>query len=208
MSGSDPRFLRTRQRLHDAMFRLAERQDITTVTVAEIAREAGIERTTFYLHYADRQAFLDAMGESLLQEFAAIGRMFEDLKVLPSGGSLPKGPPSTFWVTAQHPALYRQLLNGTASFTFTSRLEQLFEAQFQSIWQQLGRVKDPGSPPLTFRARYAAAASIGLLRLWLDEGDNQDAEQFATWMWDLLNPLWLFQSHPAELDSAMTARSV
>lgn len=194
MSETDPRFLRTRHRLSEAAFSLAERQDITSVTVSQIAREAGIDRSTFYLHYASKTAFLDALGEALLREFTEAGLVFESHKVLPDKDALPKNLPNIFWITSKHPAFYRQLLNGSASSTFNARLEDLFEDQFNSIWRQLARSPAPANPPLAFRARFAASATIGLLRLWLEHGDEHEVEQFAAWMWEYLKPLWLSSS--------------
>jgi len=49
-SAEDARFERTRARLAEAVLTLASEQDITTASVAELARRAGINRTTFYSH--------------------------------------------------------------------------------------------------------------------------------------------------------------
>ena len=47
----DPRALRTRERLREALRRLVADDDFSHVGVAELCREAGVHRTTFYGHY-------------------------------------------------------------------------------------------------------------------------------------------------------------
>lgn len=49
-SVEDIRYVRTRERLTDAVLALAAERDIISASVSELARRAGINRTTFYAH--------------------------------------------------------------------------------------------------------------------------------------------------------------
>jgi len=57
----DPRVLRSRQMLMEALLRLLNRKEFDDISVQEIADEAGLNRATFYLHYPDKNALLQAM---------------------------------------------------------------------------------------------------------------------------------------------------
>src|SRR3546814_11082417 len=46
----DPRVERTRARLAEAVLALAAERDITTASVSELTRRAGVNRSTFYAH--------------------------------------------------------------------------------------------------------------------------------------------------------------
>lgn len=48
---TDRRVVRTRKAIREAFFKLMEEQDYHKITIASIAREADIDRKTFYLHY-------------------------------------------------------------------------------------------------------------------------------------------------------------
>ena len=61
---TDPRILRSRRMLMDALARLLMKKEFEDVSVQEIADEATLNRATFYLHYADKNALLQAMTES------------------------------------------------------------------------------------------------------------------------------------------------
>lgn len=57
----DPRITRTRQRLIDAFNQLMHAKPFDDITVRDIARQAGVNRATFYAHFPDKHALLDAI---------------------------------------------------------------------------------------------------------------------------------------------------
>jgi AcrR family transcriptional regulator len=65
---TDPRILRSRRMLMDSLAKLLSRKDFEDISVQEIADEATLNRATFYLHYPDKNALLQAMTESRFRE--------------------------------------------------------------------------------------------------------------------------------------------
>ncbi len=65
---TDPRILRSRRMLMDALARLLKRKKFEDISVQEIADEATLNRNTFYLHYPDKTALLLAMTESRFRD--------------------------------------------------------------------------------------------------------------------------------------------
>jgi len=55
----DPRVRRTRQLLEEAFSQLIHEKDFQSITVQDITERAGINRATFYAHFADKYALLD-----------------------------------------------------------------------------------------------------------------------------------------------------
>lgn len=51
MNKNDARYFRTAAKMDEALLRLLEKKDFEYITVGEICREAGVNRSTFYLHY-------------------------------------------------------------------------------------------------------------------------------------------------------------
>jgi AcrR family transcriptional regulator len=71
-SRTDPRILRTRAALREALTRLLQVRTFEELTLLEVAQEAGLNRATIYKHYADKIALLDAwVAEDLRQRFFA-----------------------------------------------------------------------------------------------------------------------------------------
>src|SRR6476469_9307293 len=57
----DPRILRSRRMLMDALASLLIKKEFEDISVQDIADEATLNRATFYLHYPDKNALLQAM---------------------------------------------------------------------------------------------------------------------------------------------------
>src|SRR5476649_2799659 len=58
---TDPRILRSRRMLMESLLRLLTRKEFADISIQEIADEATLNRATFYLHYPDKNALLQAM---------------------------------------------------------------------------------------------------------------------------------------------------
>src|SRR5579862_805824 len=65
---TDPRILRSRRMLMDSLVRLLKKKEFDDISVQEIADEATLNRATFYLHYPDKNALLQAMTESRFRD--------------------------------------------------------------------------------------------------------------------------------------------
>ena len=65
---TDPRILRSRRMLMDALTKLLITKEFEDISVQEIADEATLNRATFYLHYQDKNALLQAMTDTRFRE--------------------------------------------------------------------------------------------------------------------------------------------
>jgi AcrR family transcriptional regulator len=68
---TDPRILRSRQMLMEALLRLLARKEFNEISIQEIADEATLNRATFYLHYPDKNALLQAMTATRFRDLIA-----------------------------------------------------------------------------------------------------------------------------------------
>jgi AcrR family transcriptional regulator len=60
---TDPRIRRSRQMLMEALAKLLTQNSFDDISIQEIATEATLNRATFYLHYPDKDALLQAMTD-------------------------------------------------------------------------------------------------------------------------------------------------
>jgi AcrR family transcriptional regulator len=65
---TDPRILRSRRMLMDSMAKLLIKKEFDDISVQEIADNATLNRATFYLHYPDKNALLQAMTETRFRD--------------------------------------------------------------------------------------------------------------------------------------------
>lgn len=89
----DRRFVKNRKALEQAFIRLALKKPYSHITVTDIAKEAGVNRMTFYSHYASI--------EDVIREIAAI--MVGDMEA--HAGKFPVLDVRSFFVSADE---YRQ----------------------------------------------------------------------------------------------------
>ena len=67
----DPRILRSRRMLMEALVRLLDQKEFDDISIQEIADEATLNRATFYLHYPDKNALLQAMTAARFRDLIA-----------------------------------------------------------------------------------------------------------------------------------------
>jgi AcrR family transcriptional regulator len=65
---TDPRILRSRRMLMEALARLLIKNELEDISIQEIADEATLNRATFYLHYPDKNALLQAMTDARFRD--------------------------------------------------------------------------------------------------------------------------------------------
>jgi AcrR family transcriptional regulator len=68
---TDPRIVRSRHMLREALAKLLIHKSFDDISIQEIADEATLNRATFYLHYPDQNALLQAMAAARFGELIA-----------------------------------------------------------------------------------------------------------------------------------------
>jgi AcrR family transcriptional regulator len=68
LNENDPRVKRTRELLLQSFRELAEQRTMHTISVQDIADRATVNRATFYAHFQDKDAIMDAAFRGLIQQ--------------------------------------------------------------------------------------------------------------------------------------------
>jgi AcrR family transcriptional regulator len=182
---TNARSRRTRQHLRDAVLALAEQTDFPDISVQDIVAEAGLNRSTFYLHYPDKESLIEETLAMLLEELTESGRMLraaEDPKAVRFHSGWQD---SLFRRISERPGLYRRLLGDAGPSTFGIRLLQANEDAIVDIWEKLGNAETAGGLPLRTRARFAAAGIQAVILQWLESGMIEDPDTISNWAWAL-----------------------
>ncbi|MCE7798293.1 TetR/AcrR family transcriptional regulator [Sphingobium sufflavum] len=103
--GTDPRQIRSATALREALLTLLERKAFDQITVREIAAEAGVNNSTFFRHYVDKQALLDTVAADEISRLVAFS--------LPWGPKLDGNRALCSYVNDRR-ALWKALFNGGA----------------------------------------------------------------------------------------------
>jgi len=183
----DRRVNRTRRALRDAFFALILEKGYEAVTVEEITNQADLGRTTFYLHYRDKEDLLmESIGElvdDLVEQMShlPLGDWKLDLSV--SNSQAPPAITLPFQHVAQNARLYRIILRGEGNFSISERLREIIvQASGEIIQVMLEKERLAINPqlPLEVFMNYLAAAWLGLITWWLEKEMPYTPEQMAT----------------------------
>ncbi len=178
-TGIDPRVDRTRRAIWHALLALAQDEGFDALTVARIARRAGINRSTFYAHFPDKHTVVR-------EELARLLRDLRARQEVPTPESYARFDPET-----PHPNAQRWFAHVAANEAFYSALlvtgelaafEGEVAAQF-TAWAETRLREWPGgiAPEVPLQAIIAAstAMNLGLVRWWLTQDPRPDADEMA-----------------------------
>lgn len=74
MTKIDQRIMLTKRLLLEALMSMLERQPMADIRVTDLCREAGINRATFYRHYAIPQDVLEEAADELIRDLDRLAR--------------------------------------------------------------------------------------------------------------------------------------
>ena len=176
----DPRILRTRGALQRALLDLVRDRDLDDITVADIVERAGVTRSSFYLHYTDKDGLLaDALDAFAEAEGAELPALLELL------GEPPQALEAYLRHFDQHAELYRRVLGDHGSAVAVARLSRRIEQLAFGALESTGTDAFPGVP-IDVAAAGLAGTVVGVLRAWVARDPRPPVEECAEWLWQVL----------------------
>ena len=181
----DERIRRTHQRLGQSLVELIGEKPIDDITVQEVLDRASVGRSTFYLHFRDKNDLLLSQLEMFLETMSTfLTRRKEDShRIVPVREMLEHiGGPNN--------KMYRALADSGRIHDFFDLAEGHFA---RGIQQRLKEFKLPllRDRDLTVRAFAFSGSLLALLRWWLDRGAKESPremdEMFHRVAWDGLH---------------------
>ena len=177
----DPRIARTRSSLQDALLELARESELDTISIADIVERAGVNRSTFYQHYADKETLLADALDAAAEEAGAD---------LPTLSDTPPDPPQILLTYLRHldenATLYRQVLGEHGSVVAIARLRARLEAIVRDGIARFEGVGFFGDLPQDVVAAGVAGSVLGVLGVWLERDPRPSPEAAAVWIWRVL----------------------
>jgi AcrR family transcriptional regulator len=166
----DPRIRRTRQLLQGALQTLMQSQSFDEISVQDITDAATVNRATFYDHYTDKFALLDAM----------VGGGFHKLlheRNVSFDGTCPSAAASIILATCD----YLSLSHGDrAACTRQNAFEPLMESAMTAAIRKVlskGLKKDGSAGASEMVATTASWAIYGAVKQWFYTPDHAPAEE-------------------------------
>jgi AcrR family transcriptional regulator len=176
VSESDPRSIRTRNLLKQALIELVTEKSFASLTIQDVTRQASLNRTTFYLHYSGLHELLEDCARTLFEQMRA--DIYANKIPMFSRDPIPLAPfiESVFRHLEQHDKFYRAMLGRQG--------DPLFRVLFQELLSEL--IFDPIAEraagegytiELEMTMRFFTAGFTGIAAWWLEKGKPVSIEQ-------------------------------
>ena len=164
MNKNDPRYIAAENRIMDAVYSLFAGKDIDEIRTQEIIRTAGVHKSTFYSHYKDKYALLEAIEERVTDELYPhlesifinmLGERKDPEKLIESYEDLAAA-------IIENKALFRIILRGSRGTNITARIA----SEIENIWEQQ-KIADPKSLYNNYLINATVYVMIGTIEKWL-----------------------------------------
>jgi len=167
----DPRVTRTKKLLMHALIELVVEKEVEKITIRDIVKKAEINRSTFYLHFQDKQDILDTMTEEILLDLteslnnppdfnltSALQHYRDNRQPIASAIKL-------FAHIEKYSALYKKMLH---EMSFRERVVHTFKTHIH---------QNPEVDEAVIS--FAIHGIVGLILYWVDNGMKESVEEIS-----------------------------
>lgn len=183
MTKSESKYFNTAKKMDLALMELLKTKPFEYVTVSEICKKAGVNRSTFYLHYETVTDLLHETARLLLDEFLAY---FDPASQKIAFNFTEADPEELFFISDKYLLPYltyikdRKEIFGTVlchvkTFGFENVYERMFDHIFDPILDRFHYSADQRR----YVMKYYLSGICAVVMEWLREGCEKKAEEIA-----------------------------
>ncbi len=167
----DSRSVQTESLLTDGLAELLTKKELNKITVSELTRHAGINRVTFYDHFADVFDIYNKMMDAFFDE---LEKTLEDDAIVTY---------SDFFCAVIDLLANNKSLGKLAFSTprIIEKAEDLFTTGCIAIWKEELGIKEI-TPEIRFLASYRVNGCIGILRSWAYDDYSYPVKKLKTYI--------------------------
>ena len=164
---SDPRANRTREKLGQALIDLILEKPIGAITIQEVLELAGVGRSTFYVHFRDKNDLLFSQLEMFLEFMSTkLSREREESRRVAPVEEM-------FAHIGGQNRIYRALAESGQLQDFFDMAQDAFARSIARRLRESGRVTGLSRTELAARGTLLAGSLLALMRWWIDRGAKE-----------------------------------
>lgn len=170
----DRRVQRTRELLQRALMQLIDEKGYDAITINDITERANLGRTTFYLHYQNKDDLMLDHHANFAQHMSIASMTYEQIM-----SDEPLAQSVTFLRRLeQGRAIYLSIIEAKDA---DMMMQAVHEQVAENLAQNLERVFNTKTPkiPLDVLTRYIIGAQLSLVDWWMRKRTTHDADDIA-----------------------------
>ena len=179
MNKSESKYINTAEKMDKAFLELLQRKDFSFITVKEICEKAGVNRSTFYLHYETVGDLLEESLEYMQKKFLASFK--GSLSVIPKIESC--SHEELMWIKPEYlkpylqfikenRQLYRAAIEHPAVFGVDTTYKRMFKHIFDPVMERFGVPLDERHYLMAFYLK----GITGIIEEWIKGGCEDDID--------------------------------
>lgn len=161
-SHRDPRLVRTQERLRDALLALTLEHGWDGVSIKQVCERAGVGRSTFYVHFADREDLLLAA--------------FRKDHIAPPG-AMARDPLAFVQPLVEHVGAHRALYGVLVGTSCERAVNRRFTEVVAEMIEAALKTYAAASSQRTAALRYLTGAFCETLTYWLEQRNGPSAAE-------------------------------
>ncbi len=179
----DPRIVRTKAALREALIFLMEERGFDGFTVNDLCQRAGLNRGTFYNHFEDKDDLLQTFESEVLQGLTVFREKMGDISIKELMTYLVMKKPfpvlvELFDYLRTEGDFLHAVLGPGGDVRFGPRLREAVCGQFiMSLLHE--QYRENPTPFVNYYIAYYAGAHLGFIGHWVETGMKESSEEMA-----------------------------
>lgn len=178
MNKNESKYFNTAKKMDEALITLIEKKDFTYITVKEICDTAGVNRSTFYLHYENTSDLLKEATKHILDSFLSyfsvdakkVALRFEECELNELLFITPEYITPYLTFIKENQRLFKTSLNQLGSMNFDGVYDRMFKHIFTPILSKF-HVPENEHP---YMMKFYLSGVTAVVMEWIDNGCMDD----------------------------------
>lgn len=186
---SDLRIIRTKESIKNALYELAEKKSFNEISVTDITKKAEINRSTFYLHYKDKEELLQTLCDETFDKLKTYKSYITKEAVSQcrkSGAPLPHLVPVLSYIK-KNPEFFNLILNSSAKYSFFINLAKEFLPKLKSLMPDF----NPDEITVMYGSGIMITSTSYIFSKWIKNGMKENptdiAELITKMLWAVIS---------------------
>lgn len=171
----------TRNHIIAVFMKLMDAVGFEKITVAKIAREAGINRGTFYLHFTDKYAVLEEIQEDIHRNFESIVTKYVGVSLIEKQTNQSATLEELFKSACVQLMIFLYERKEVAQIFLGEHGDAHFVEKLEKIYTDVvrGKIRKELSITDDFELEFVFSGAIAIVKKWIREGALQPPEEMA-----------------------------
>lgn len=182
MNKSESKYFNTAAKMDEAFLSILETKDFTYITIKEICVKAGVNRSTFYLHYEN---ICDLLNESVEYANRQFFSYMQKESAVPASGTENGIPPSELiFITPKYLLPYLNYVKANKRLFKTMiqnasilKLDKIYEDMFQNIFSPIMEQFCCETNEKNYTIAFYIHGLMAIIDRWLENDCNDPIEK-------------------------------